>query len=259
MPENALIGYTGFVGGELDRQIPFCARFNSRNIGAIRGMSFDTLYCAGVSAVKWQANRDPEKDLGGMVSLIAALQSVRVKRFILISTVDVYANPCGVDENTFCTLAELHPYGVHRRMLENFIQERFVGAHIVRLPGLFGRGLKKNVIYDLMHDNCLDQMDPEGLFQFYNLEYLAADIEVAVNNRLSLVNFATEPVSVREIALQCFGKALPQSFSSSPPRYDMRTRYAGHYGGRGGYLYSREQVLNDIERFVRSVRTEGKK
>ena len=69
MPGTALIGHTGFVGGTLLRQCPFDATFNSRNIQDIRGGHFDRIVCAGVSAVKWLANKEPEADSVSVPSL----------------------------------------------------------------------------------------------------------------------------------------------------------------------------------------------
>ena len=102
---DALIGHTGFVGGTLDRAgWPFAARYNSRNIESMRGESFKTVICAGVSAVKWKANREPEADWARIERLINVLETIEVERFVLISTVDV--SPTNVIDVLKC-LAEL--------------------------------------------------------------------------------------------------------------------------------------------------------
>ena len=55
MAMNGLIGYTGFVGQNLDGpQYEF--RFNSKNSGELAGKSFDLLVCAGVPGHKTLAN-----------------------------------------------------------------------------------------------------------------------------------------------------------------------------------------------------------
>ena len=94
---RALIGYTGFVGSNLDAPGRFTARYNSKNIGALNGESFDEVWCACVLAVKWWANQNPTADWAGICSLLEVLKYVESKRFILISTVDVYREPIGVD------------------------------------------------------------------------------------------------------------------------------------------------------------------
>lgn len=48
---DALIGYTGFVGSNLDQNWDFQARFNSSSIADIRNRKFGTVVCAGISAV----------------------------------------------------------------------------------------------------------------------------------------------------------------------------------------------------------------
>src|SRR5437868_3473553 len=97
---DALIGCTGFVGGNLLRQTHFDDLYHSRNIASLHGRRYDRLVCAGARAEKWKANQDPEGDRRGLQSLFDALHHVAARQVILISTIDVYAEPAGVDEDT---------------------------------------------------------------------------------------------------------------------------------------------------------------
>lgn len=251
---DALIGYTGFVGGNLDRQLAFDERYNSANIQDIHGRSFDTVVCAGVSAVKWLANRQPEQDRQRIAPLLAALAAIRARRLVLISTIDVYRVPHGVDEQTPISAEGLHPYGSHRWHLENFVRQRFDDHYILRLPGLFGRGLKKNVIYDLLHGNQLENIHADASFQFYGLDDLGRDMQTVLAGEVRLVNFATEPVTVREVAAEGFGLLFGHCPPGDPPCYDMRTRHGDLFGIDGPYLRRRSEVLEDIRRFVEMER-----
>jgi len=67
---------------------------------------------------------------------------------VLISTVDVYKKPVDVDEDSIMDTENLHAYGANRLWLEEQVVEEFPEAYIVRLPGLFGKNLKKNFLYD---------------------------------------------------------------------------------------------------------------
>lgn len=96
----ALIGYTGFVGSNLAVQHAFEKQYNSQNIDEIYGKEFDTLVCAGARAEKWRINQEPEKDLAEINGLIDHLRTVKANKLVLISTIDVYKNPVGVNEDT---------------------------------------------------------------------------------------------------------------------------------------------------------------
>ena len=111
---KAIIGYTGFVGANLVKQQSFDDFFNSSNIDQIAGKRYDQIICAGVSAVKWLANREPVKDRENIQSLITHLKQVKTDKLILISTVDVYPVPIDVDENTVINSEDCEPYGKHR-------------------------------------------------------------------------------------------------------------------------------------------------
>jgi hypothetical protein len=251
MPGTCLIGYTGFVGGNLARQHSFDDRYNSRNIEQIRGKSYDLLVCCGVSAVKWQANRFPDEDRAAIDRLLENLALVTAQRSILISTIDIYPSTEGVDESFDPHGLPNHPYGVNRLRVEDTIRQLFHCANIVRLPGLFGPGLKKNVIYDLLHDNCLDAMHPHGSFQYYDVRRLWRDLEVVMRNNLSVSNFATRPIETWEIVQRYFPGKQIGSQNARPSAYDMRTQFAEYFGGSDGYIYSREQVLADLGDWIR--------
>lgn len=249
---RALIGYTGFVGGNLLRQTSFQGLYRSSNIEEIRGESFDQVVCAGAPGVKWLANQEPDKDWASLTRLMAALREVRADSFILISTVDVYRMPPAVDEETIPDPSRLDPYGRHRFLLEEFVRQQFRQTTVVRLPGLFGPGLKKNFIFDLLHNNCPEWTHRESVFQFYNLDHLWRDLEKILAHGIPLVNLATPPVKAADVARECFQMEFVNETEKPPVYYDMRTRYAHIWGEEGDYICSRNETFRQIREFVRS-------
>jgi nucleoside-diphosphate-sugar epimerase len=247
---TALIGFTGFVGSTLLRQTPFDDCYNSTNIEAIVGRHYDVVVCAGAPAVKWQANQQPQEDWANLRRLMTALQQVTAASFALISTVDVYDPPVNVDEDTTIEPSHIHPYGKHRFLLEQFVRQQFTQHHIVRLPGLFGQGLKKNFIYDLMHTNCLHLTHRDSVFQFYDLAELWEHLKLVRKHAIPLINFATEPVSARELAAFCFGLDFQNETECPPVRYDLRTKHAALFGRPANYIHSKTETLSAIRRLV---------
>ncbi|OSQ34511.1 hypothetical protein [Thalassospira sp. MCCC 1A01428] len=151
MSVDGIIGHSGFVGGNLLRQHDFTGQFNSRNIDDSAGTKFDTLVCAAAPGSMFEANNFPEYDLQQIKALCHNLASIRARRFVLISSIAVLADfATGDDELTEAFQSEL-AYGRHRRLLETFCAEHFADTLILRLPALFGAGLKKNFLFDLLN------------------------------------------------------------------------------------------------------------
>lgn len=249
----ALVGDTGFVGGNLRRQRPFDALFNSANIDQIDGRSFDLVVCAGARAERSKANADPERDLNDIERLTRALEHVEAQRLVLISTVDVFADPVGVDEDSPTPTTGLDAYGRNRRRLEQIIAGRF-DALVVRLPALFGPGLKWNALFDLLHGNDVAKIDGRASFQFYDVRRLWPDISVALDHELSLVHLPTEPATIAEIARTAFGTDVVNELDQPPSRYDVHTRFAPAFGGRDSYVEDKANVLARIEAWVAEER-----
>ena len=148
---DALIGYSGFVGSHLHRAHEFGALFNSSNMAMSRGQGFELAVCAAAPASMWAANRDPEADERLIDRLIDQLSGFEARSFVLISTIAVLGDvAAGLDEDTE-NFEETLAYGRNRRMLERACRSLFDTCVIVRLPALFGTGLKKNFVFDILN------------------------------------------------------------------------------------------------------------
>lgn len=249
---SALVGFSGYVGSTLLKQTRFEKLYRSTTIGEIDGQTFDTLVCAGAPAQKWIANREPKADREKIDGLIAHLKTVKCKTFILISTVDVFKTAIDVDENTQVDENGLHAYGVNRRHLEQFVESHFPEHLIIRLPGLVGPGLRKNVIFDFRNHNNLDVIDSRGVFQFYPMVNLWRDIQTALAAGLKLVHLTAEPISVARVAREGFGLEFDQVLDRPAATYDMQTRYAEVFGGSGKHTYSARETLQAVRAYAQS-------
>jgi hypothetical protein len=254
---DALIGHTGFIGGNLLGQHDFAACYNSTNIESISGGRFETLVFSGAQGKKWWANQNPEADRQGIQRALDALRDVRARRVVLISTVDVVPQLTGADESFDCASITNHPYGENRLWLENELRALFPATIVVRLPGLFGPGLRKNIIYDLLHDNMVDRIDPAAWFQFYDLAELWSDIRRTEAAGLSLIHLVTQPVRTADIVTQFFpGATLATPPANGSPFYDLRTRHAAIFGGSDGYIQDRAEVMRRLSAFVTAARSD---
>ena len=149
--KKSLVGYTGFVGSNICSKEKFDGLYDSKNIKEAYGTNPDILVYSGVPAQKFIANKFPEKDFEVIENAIENIKKINPKQIILISTIDVYKEPKNVDEDTVIETKTLQPYGKNRYYLEQWVKENYTNYLIVHLPGLYGKNIKKNFIYDLIH------------------------------------------------------------------------------------------------------------
>lgn len=248
--KSALIGSTGFVGSTLLSQRAFDYCYHSTDIADIDNKEFDLVICAAAPAKKWYANLHPDMDRACIDSLIDHLKTVKAKKFILISTVDVFKSPVNVDENSPIILDELKPYGYNRRRLELFVKKNFTSHLIVRLPGLVGSGLKKNIIYDFKNHNEIEKIESDNIFQFYPMKNLFKDITKADELGLDLVHLTACPVSVKEVAKFAFGLDFNNHTGNPLISYDFKTAYGTRFGKTGDYQYDKVESLMAIKEYA---------
>lgn len=241
---RVLVGYTGFVGSNLCRFVKFDKMYNSKNFHDAINTEIEELYFCGMPAEKWKANLNPQNDDLILQSIIDILNTMRIKKFILISTVDVYDNLNNKDENYIPDEDSNHKYGSNRYRLEKFVMQNFEDHYIFRLPALFGLGLKKNIIYDLLKNNNICKIPIESSFQWYFLDWLYQDINTNIRNNRRIVNLITEPLQTIEI-IKLFQYDQSDFTNKNTISYDLKTIY-----DISGYFRSKEECLLEIEKFI---------
>ena len=149
MANDILVGSTGFVGGNLAACHSFAAACHSTDVHTAFDTPHSLVVYAGVPSAMFLANQDPQADLEVMRRARQNLRRLMPEQAVLISSITVYADSRGKDEESPLNPEGLAAYGANRLQLENWVREDFPNALIVRLPALYGRGLKKNFLYDL--------------------------------------------------------------------------------------------------------------
>ncbi len=149
--ETELVGYSGFVGSNLCSSFKFDGLYDSKNVITAYGTNPDLLVYSGVPAQKFLANKEPQKDFEIIKGAIKNITKINPKKIVLISTIDVYKDTNEVNENTKVIPEDLQAYGKNRFYLEQWVMDNFSDYLIVHLPGLYGKNIKKNFIYDLIN------------------------------------------------------------------------------------------------------------
>lgn len=105
-------------------------------------------------------------------------------------------------------------------------------------------------LLDKVNFSALNFTDSRGIYQFYNLDYLWNHITICQKNNIKKINMATEPVSIDEVYNKLTGNHFDNKLVDCPPSYNFKSIYADKFGGANGYLFTKDQVLNDISKFV---------
>lgn len=300
--KTAIVGYTGFVGQNLCFAHSFDALYNSKNISEAFGSNPDLLVYAGIRAEMFTANHFPEQDLANIKEAIENIKKIKPKKLILISTISVYPVFEG-DENTVIEENKGSAYGRNRRHLEKWVEENIEDYLIVRLPALYGVGIKKNFIYDIINYipgllktakyeelfkdsdfahlyqdrgdgfykclaeskedkkalrtffkqigfSALNFTDSRSEYQYFNLASLWSVIRIAMKNSIRLLTIATEPVLSSDLFEYIYKQPFNNEVATNYPIEHLKSIHAKAFGGVNGYLYSKEQVLEDIKRFI---------
>ena len=299
-----LVGNTGLVGSNLAHQHKFSGLFHSSNITEAYGQKPDLLIYAGVHSKTFIANEYPEADKAITDGAKHNISEIAPKKLVLISTVNVYPDVIGVDEDFEIDENRLKPYGANRHSLEVWAENNISDCYIIRLPAIYGLNLKKNFLYDYIHFippmltenkllelsehepeilrfyvhleneyfkcktlsseeklaltgifrkvnfSALNFTDSRSVYQFYALKNLWHHIEITLSEGLRRVNLVTPPISAGYVYKFLTGETFTNIIDKPAFNYDLRTKYADLFGGRDGYIMTRESELAEIKEFV---------
>ena len=261
--KSCLIGYTGFVGINLLKHMSFDDYYNTTNILTLKNKVYDTIVFCALPGLVWAVNNNPDSDLTLIYNFIELLKTVLCKKFILISTINVYDQLNSMKDESWIPSSITEAYGKHRLYFENYIRSSYNEYHIIRLPALYGLGLEKGIIYDLLQENYLHNLNINDIYQFYDLNDLALDIEKCVKQNISVINLFPEPISVKTLIDECFRH---YTLDNSCIRCDHNCYYISQreakkynictkYGSVKNYLYDSRTVLEKIKLFKKKMNT----
>lgn len=248
---KVLIGGSGLVGTTLQETIQFDHVFNSKNIDTFDQYNFNNavLYLSCLPATKWQVNMNIAKDVDNMFSIINTIKKFYYSKIVLISTIDVYCDSPLLSNEDYAVNVKSLNYGTNRYLFEKLVKQYldFIQLQIFRIPALYNKHIKKNILYDLLNNNNIDQININSAFQWYNLDRLATDIQLYSEqypNR-SVFNLFTEPLETSEI-VNLFPEAK-QIVDYHKPRvqYNYTTNLS-----KSGYILNNQQVLQDVKEFI---------
>ena len=237
---DGLIGASGFIGSNVLRLVSGIQTLSREEIAKPVECEFRRLFIAAPSAEKWKIALDPQADFENVEKLANHLtKNILAEEIVLFSTVDVYSDISDSDENskTLDTLS----YGGNRRYLEERIVQHFPKAKVCRVGGLFGPGLKKNILYDLKNDRTelIHSVNRDSKFQFLPVDRVVfASIEATegISNIVGPPIFAYEIPGIERFKLDSEAKAI---------RYDIKTCYS-----ETGYLAEKSEVLKEVVRYL---------
>jgi|TARA_B100001093_G_scaffold165404_1_gene157817 nucleoside-diphosphate-sugar epimerase len=249
---KTIIGSTGFVGKSLINQTYFNYKYNSKNINEISKIKHDLVVCAAAPGVKWYANKNPIEDKKKINLLIKNLKKITCNKFILISTVDVFHNPILVNEKSLISTDNLETYGYNRYKLEQFIKKFFKNFLIIRLPGLVGKKLKKNLIYDLKYKKNFSKIDSRNMYQFYSIRFLWKDITLCLHKKIKLIHFTSPPLKVSTIYKKIFKKNFLNHTKNKIVKYNMISNFSYLISkSNKKYQYGRNKIIKEIKLYIK--------
>lgn len=216
---DLLVGSTGFVGGNLLAKHTFAAECHSSDITAQYGTRPDLCIYAGVPAAMFLANADPEADLAVMRAARENIRQIAPKRLVLISSIAVLADSRGVYEDSPAQDTEALPaYGKNRLQLERWVREDFPDALIVRLPALYGAGIRKNFLFDL-HTITPAMLRPDKYSELAAKSPLVKSAYTLADNGFYKLNGTVDPAALRAFFAANDFNAL--AFTDARSRYQF--------------------------------------
>jgi len=156
----------------------------------------------GTAPEKTDPSEDFRISLGG---LLGSFEDFSFEHYVYISSIDIYpdhSHPGNNHEDAPIKTGEISNYGFHKCLGEQMVRHYVSSWLIIRLGGVLGPGLKKNPVYDLLHDIPL-RVNLDSRYQYTSTDFLARAVYDLAHRGLwgEVVNLCgTGTISLREIS-----------------------------------------------------------
>jgi len=185
-----IIGHTGFVGQTVYEYLS-----NKHDVFGINSQTkdipnqkFDVIInCAG-SSKKYVAQKTPSEDFLMNANVFSTILKLKFKKLIHISSISV-----SDDTNS--------NYAKSKAAAENWVKLYYPQSTILRLSGLVGPNLEKNVVFDIQNNRKLF-VTLDSIYNFISTNEVAKIIEKVIEldiNKKTINVSAASYISVKDI------------------------------------------------------------
>jgi hypothetical protein len=217
----ALIG-RGTVGHALLAQRDFDCVFDSSNIDTMLANHFESVVIAAPSGNRRTVNQNSAQDDRDVEQIVEAIRRVRPPRCILFSSVDAVVSPHTA-------------YGHNRKFLEQSLAG-LTELTVFRLSTLIGDTIKKNILYDIKHQQHTHEIDTGAWLQWCLLEDLSRLVDWAQPGQA--VNIVSEPIQNQEL-MQKFCSGVNSSYATHSVNYNLEP-----------WCYTKQQIFEAMEFYL---------
>jgi len=175
------LGNSGFIGNAVSEIL-------ARSFSVNNSKEYDILVnCAGFSRM-YEGSKNPEKMRSVENSIFDRITAISFDRLIHISTVYIDVYPDDI-------------YSKIKIDMENRILNKYPNATILRLGGVVGPGLKKNVVFDLLNNKQLFVTE-DSVYNYISTGEIAEIVAHIINNpQAGIINVAaSSSISSHDIA-----------------------------------------------------------
>jgi dTDP-4-dehydrorhamnose reductase len=227
-----LIGGKGFVGKAIfdylnkDYNIKLVTR---QNFNKFLNKKCDILINANGNSKKYLAEKNYLKDFElNVLSTIKIIEKIHFKKYIHLSTVDVYHNLSSkikTQENSKIDFYKNSNYGFNKYISELIVMRRVKKWNILRLSGMVGNNLSKNPVYDLLNNKKLF-VNIDSKFHFMETTDVAHIVKIIIRKfkNKRILNLASpDNISLKTIARMCNYK-WTNNFFKKKKYYNINTK-----------------------------------
>lgn len=247
-----IIGNTGLIGKTICEKEKFDLYFNSKNIDTYNEYvnNGSELFLSCLPATKWMINKNPLEDLNNIMKIINIISKKEYSKITLISTIDVYDGKGRLMNENDLPCIDNFNYGNNRYLFEILVTKliKTNDLKIFRLPALFNKHIKKNILYDLLNDNNIEQINPNSWYQWYNLDNLTDDIKKysKLYPKETIFNLFGEPIETNNI-ISLFPQHKDKIVHNwtNNVYYDFKTKFTDI-----GYISTELEILEEIKKFI---------
>jgi len=215
-----ILGGNGFVGSAFVR---YCKKnkidyvnIEINNYNEYKNTKCDVFINVDGNSKKYLADREPLTDFDmNPRTVLKTIQEFSFKKYVLISTVDVYNDPSNTKktyEHSIIKPDKLSNYGLSKYISELIVRKYCDNWLILRLGGMVGENMVKNPVFDILNDKPLF-IHPESELQYINTDKVA---EITLNLILMDIKndvfniCGTGTIKIREI-IDMVGKKYPDN------------------------------------------------